>query len=227
MSQLLNSIHPRSAAKAGAKFLHWKQSLLVVVLLASLSGFSQNERQTTYLSITGGGLNIAEFDRRPYFGLELDVHVTERLSLQYRLLFGDGYFHMPLAPIGGAYGGLLIIGIGLETLEISTLEIGVLLGVLTALLPEGISYSFPVNEQWALAPYVHPLQFEVIASEGRDSFAGGSIGTRVHSYFFGGKMRLSPYVEYKMHYHNPIHNGVSVGVNLGIGIGDLADQLMR
>ena len=93
-----------------------------------------------------------------------------------------------------------------------------MIGILTAIIPEGISYNIELNDHAGLAPYISPLQFEYLKSSGQDSFAGGAIGIRYHQYVSDNAIRISPSLEYKIHYHNPAHGGISAGINFAYRI---------
>ena len=191
-----------------------KTLVVLVLLCACESCFSQIEKGTSYVAIKGGYLNINDYAPRGYGGLELDLLVGEKVGIHYSLLFGEKYFHMPLAPFGGVFVGLAIAN---KTKDDSTstskIGLGALIGILTAIIPEGISYNIKLNETSGLAPYISPLQFEYIKSVGQDSYAGGAIGLRYHQYFSDNSFRISPSIEYKIHYSSPAHGGLSAGLN--------------
>ena len=194
------------------------------LLFVCQSSFGQIEKGTGYVAVKGGYLNINDYAPRGYGGLELDILAGEKVGIHYSILFGQKYFHMPLAPFGGVFVGFAIAN---NTKEDSTstgkIGLGALIGILTAIIPEGISYNIELNDHAGLAPYISPLQFEYLKSSGQDSFAGGAIGIRYHQYVNDNTMRISPSVEYKIHYHNPAHGGISAGINFAYRIKEKSD----
>ncbi len=193
----------------------------VIILLASFlmqpsSAFAQHNKGSAFLSPRIGYLNIDGFNPQPYIGIELDYMVSDKVGIHYSLLFGQKYFHMPLAPIGGAFIGIAIAKAASESdTTRSGMGIGLFVGLLTAIIPEGISYTTRVSSKLYIAPYVSPLQFEVLNKE---AFAGGAIGLRFHRYFHSEKIRLSPYFEIKKYYGTTPHLGFSTGASLSFAI---------
>ena len=161
-------------------------------------------------------MNVDYFTPRAYGGIEFDLLAWEKVGIHYSLLFGDNYFHMPIAPIGGFLLGAFIAGSEDDDGE-NRLGVGLVVGLLTSIIPEGISLNIKVNDQIAFAPYISPLQFEYIRNDSKtkdDTFAGGGIGLRYHHYSYNQKFRISPYIEYKIHYNKNTHPGISAGLNL-------------
>ena len=190
--------------------------LILFIFSFGKSFLSQIDKGEGYLSIKGGYINIDDFTPRAYGGIEFDLLAWEKVGIHYSLLFGDNYFHMPIAPIGGFLLGAIIAGSEDEDGE-NRLGVGLVVGLLTAIIPEGISFNIKVNDQIAFAPYISPLQFEYIRNDSKtkdDSFAGGAIGLRFHHYYYNSQFRISPYMEYKIHYNKYTHPGISAGLNL-------------
>jgi hypothetical protein len=63
---------------------------------------------------------------------------------------------MPLAPFGGVALGLVIAGSADSTVN-NRLGLGLLVGALTAIIPERISYNIKWNELSSIAPYIKPI----------------------------------------------------------------------
>ena len=166
-------------------------------------------------------MQLESFTGRAYGGLELDVMATDRINLHYTFQFGEKYVHTPLAPYGGVFVGLLI-GNTEDSTGSKKIGAGILFGLLTAIIPEGIGYSFPINDHSVIAPYVSPLQFEFLKRRdqkgGTDSYAGGGIGMKWHLLVADSKFRVTPYAEYKIHYHKDLHPGVSYGLNVAMNL---------
>jgi hypothetical protein len=195
---------------------------LIFILISVGTAQAQLEKGATYLSLRTGQVNLEDYTPRFYGGVELDVMVSDNIGIHYSVLFGEKYFHMPLAPFGGLFVGLAIGG-SRDSTDSRRIGAGILFGLLTAIIPEGISYNFKVNDAMGVAPYISPLQFEYIINKGQDSgqdsYAGGGVGIRLHMYLSEGSIRMSPFAEYKIHYSRNVHNGYSVGINFTKKIG--------
>ena len=187
--------------------------------------FSQIKKGSTYISIKSGYLNMKFFEPKIYGGLTLDILAWEKVGIHYDLLFGKKYFHMPLAPFGGAALGVIIASSEDSTGE-NRLGLGLLVGAITAIIPEGISYNLKLSHPSTLSPYVSPLQYESIgklatlnnnqnASLMYD-YAGGGVGLRYHQYLSNNKIRISPSFEYKIYYSKPFKDGFSAGISAGL-----------
>jgi hypothetical protein len=207
--------------KTNLKINRARLILLALLLSSSFVCQSQeNEKRALFLSAKSGYLSIKDFGPRYYGGIELDAMVGDRLGIHYSLLLGEKYFHMPLAPIGGVFAGLAVGKAAADsTKTFGGLGAGLLIGLITSIIPEGVSYNIPVNNTLTLAPYISPLQFEYLkTTEGQDSFAGGGVGFRLHKNLKENLFRISPYFEYKMHYHRDFHNGFSTGLNFSVNL---------
>jgi hypothetical protein len=191
--------------------------LLFSLFLLSSNSYAQHQKGSVFLAARMGHLEINGFGPRVYGGIELEFMIADNFGIHYSILFGKEYFHMPLAPVGGILTGLLVGSAFKSDSTRNGVGIGIIIGLLTALIPEGISYTIPVAKRFYIAPYVSPLQFEYLKSDnGQDAFAGGALGLRVHQYFNAGSFRLSPYFEYKIHYSENIHPGFSTGLNFAL-----------
>ena len=191
--------------------------LILLIFSFGKSFFSQIEKGEGFLSIKGGYINIDDFTPRGYGGIEFDLLAWEKVGIHYSLLFGDNYFHMPIAPIGGFLAGIAVAATENDSTGENRVGAGLIVGLLTSIIPEGISLNIKVNDQIAFAPYISPLQFEYIRNDSKtkdDSFAGGAIGLRYHHYYYNQQFRISPYMEYKIHYSKNTHPGISAGLNL-------------
>lgn len=191
----------------------------LIVLLALVTITTNAQTKEVYIGARVGRLAIEDYTPRMYGGLDIDVQFENNFGIQYSLLGGKGYFHMPLgAPIGVALG--IIISSARNNNDSSRIGFGVLIGVLTAIIPESFSYNIPIHEGLSIAPYVSPLQFEFLKNgvEKGTWYAGGGAGLRLHIYSNDRRVRLTPYVEYKIHYASNIHNGLSFGGCLSFAV---------
>ena len=198
--------------------------LVISCLFCFNMSFSQTKKGSTYISIKSGYLNMKFFEPKIYGGLTLDILAWEKVGIHYDLLFGKKYFHMPLAPFGGAALGVIIASSEDSTGE-NRLGLGLLVGAITAIIPEGISYNFNLRNSSTLSPYISPLQYESIGqlvnlnnqnAYVNYNYAGGGVGLRYHQYLSNNKIRISPSFEYKVYYSKPFKDGFSAAISVGL-----------
>ena len=194
-------------------------TLFVIILLFSFQGHAQIEKGAIYFGARAGYLSIEDYAPRTYGGLELDVMVTDKIGIHYSILFGEEYFHMPLAPVGGFFVAAAVSDID------EGFGFGLLLGAITAIIPEGVSYNIPLGENSGFAPYISPLQFEYVPSGEGNTYPGGAIGLRYHQYVGKKLFRVSPMVEYKVHYNKNPHLGISAGLNIALQLKEKSAKL--
>lgn len=194
----------------------------IIVALFTLICFgskAQMAKGNVYVSGTAAFVDLDGFTSRWSGGVQLDAMITDKWSIHYNILGGKRYFHMPLAPFGGVFVGLAI-GSTTDSTGSRKIGAGILFGLLTAIIPEGIAYNIHMNNNLVLSPYISPLEFEYITNNsqkgGTDSYAGGGVGLRSHFLLMNGKFRVSPFAEYKIHYAKNIHNGTLLGVQIGM-----------
>ncbi len=197
-----------------------KKIITLCLVVVSISALTQVKE--TFLGARFGHLEMDNYDARNYGGLELDVQFANNFGIQYSLLSGKNYFHMPMGPAVGLFLGLAIANpTPLNDSTNDRVGLGVLLGLLTAIIPESFSYTIPLNDQFSISPYISPFQLEFIKNEGvedGDWHAGLGAGARVQMYFNEHKFRLSPYFEYKMYYAEHIPQGYTYGLNFSARI---------
>jgi len=141
--------------------------------------FSKTESQVTnYHWHTYGKMSGGMIDSSKYVngGLSAEYMLFKRIGLNYNLEFQhrtDKYNHLH-ASVGSLAGPPLIL-VGLisgianstndNTNEGSVFEfgyLGTLLGLLITVLPDGVSYHFPIGYKWDVAPYANVLGFDWI-----------------------------------------------------------------
>jgi hypothetical protein len=188
--------------------------LLWILLL--ITSYLPAQENPIYVGARLGRLDIDNFSPRPYYGIDIDAQLGNNFAFQWSILAGQNYFHMPLGPPIGYIVGLSIANT--PTHPDSTSDkvfLGIVFGILTALIPESVSYEFRIHQNLSLAPYVSPLQLEFIKDfddPEREVFAGGGLGLRTHFYLVNDKLRLTPYCEYKIHYTSAVNGGLSYGL---------------
>lgn len=193
-----------------------KTLLLLSAFIFSIQSFSQHK--STYVGFRFGHLDMASHTPRNYGGLELDFQFENQFGIQYSLLSGKNYFHMPMAPAAGMVLGLVMVNATpLNDSTTNRVGLGVVIGLITALIPESFSYTIPVNQSLSFSPYISPLQLDFIKNEGDKEgewYAGMGAGVRAHIYMKDQKYRLSPFAEYKIHYANQIPQGYTFGLQI-------------
>lgn len=183
-----------------------------------------SQSKSSYFGVRFGYLKMDNYTPRNYGGIEFDIQFENNVGIQYSFLGGENYFHMPLAPPFGFIAGLAAANSGSVTDSTTNkFGLGVLVGVLTAIIPESVSYNIPLSDNFSLCPYISPLQLEFLKNEGDESgnwAAGLGIGTRLHTYLGNRKFRASPYVEYKIHYQQDAPQGFTFGLNCAVRMSD-------
>jgi hypothetical protein len=93
------------------------------------------------------------------YGIQASYFATDRLSLDYSLSyvyvpFGTSYFKL--------YGGAALAGYGTTLTTQSVYNNGYWgLLLLTLIIPEGVSYHIPVNNQMTISPYLNLLTVDI------------------------------------------------------------------
>jgi len=193
--------------------------IVICAFLFSLSTAAQEKQKEIFLGARIGHLKMDDYTARNYVGLELDIKYANNLGIQYSMLAGKNYFHMPVGPPAGFLLGLIIITTSRASKDSTKtgVGLGVVLGILTTLIPESVSYNIGITKKVSICPYVSPLQLDFLKNKSKDDgswSAGLGAGSRVHLYFNDRKTRVSPYFEYKMHYRSDTPTGYTFGLNL-------------
>ena len=182
---------------------------------------SQNK---SYFGVRVGYLSMDNYTPKKYGGIEFDFQFDNNVGIQYSFLAGKNYFHMPLAPSFGYIAGLTAAAAVPESDEgTDRVAIGIIVGLITTIIPESISYNIPLNDNFSVCPYISPLQLDFLKNEGNaegDWIAGLGVGSRLHVYLYDRKFRVSPYFEYKIHYRQDAPQGYTFGLNLAARMSD-------
>ncbi len=185
---------------------------LALILWLPLISSAQFEKKNFVLSATGAQIEYDSFTPRNAYGLDLQYFVSDHVSLNYNLKFGERYVHLP----AGAPVAVVALVMAVASANDGSGGLFVAGGLLAALLPEGVSFHANVNQNVVISPYINPLGFEWIKNAnagGRDTWLTGSAGTKVN--FLLGDFVIAPYGEYKMLYGNYDNPGIGVGVSAG------------
>ena len=188
----------------------------VVLIILTLCFISSSYGQDVYVGYKAAYLNMNNFSERRVGGVQLDIVFPDNhLGIHYEFLWGKRYFHMPAAPIGGAFLGIAIAGLSDSSKGMIT---GVLLGLLLAAIPEGVSYNAEINDRFEFAPYLSPLQFVDINDKGREyaSVMAGSVGVRFNFHDSDRIFRFSPFIEGQLLYKKGDYTGLSFGATASL-----------
>lgn len=191
-----------------------------MLVVSALEAHTQVDK--VYAGVNYGRFNFSGYTPRNYGGLNLDIQFESNLGLHYNISFARDYFHMPAV---GALGFQLGVHVASSKKSTDTtndkIGLGIAIAILGMLIPEGVYYNFQVNDGLSFAPYINPLQMDFISNnsteENRKSFSG-SLGLRSHLCFSDSKFRLSPYIEYKIHYDEKLGKGPAFGMCFSINL---------
>jgi hypothetical protein len=184
-----------------------KLIIISAFLLVGLVAKSQDVR----FSVNGNSILNKTFSAYS-INPSLDVGVGEHFNLHYSLGFGvrgnkKFYMHLPgLAPVG-----MIAFVAGLDDYT----NFMTYLGILLILLPEGVSYDIPLNDNWELTPFININSAECFTSGVNNDFnyhlsADGGVAAR---YYFSDKFFGQVYSSAK------IIESKAWGVSGGFGFG--------
>lgn len=146
------------------------------------------------------------------YGINASYFLTDRWSMEYSISyvvdpFGPNYFKL--------YGGGAVAGFGAIYASNNNFDDGYwALLLLTAVIPEGVSYHIPINDNVAISPYVNLLTVDLSSTYWRMS---NTLGARVNL-VVKDKLNLAPFA-----YTTVQYRGNSVGGSVGgFGVGATA-----
>lgn len=183
----------------------------LIVLSLFVFGAYMAQSQTTRFSLNGNSIlnsRFSAFSVNP----SIDIGVSEHFNIHYSLGFGvrgnsKFYMHLPAsAPLGML---AFIAGIGDYSNFLSYL------GIILIILPEGVSYDIPLNDNWELTPFININSAECFTSGVNNDFnyllsADGGVAAR---YYFSDKFFGQVYSSAK------IIESKAWGVSGGFGFG--------
>ena len=205
-----------------------KVFLSIVLLFICFKTESQvtNYRWHTYGKISGGMIDSSAYVNG---GLSAEYMLFKRIGLNYNLEFQhrtDKYNHFH-ASVGSLAGPpLIVIGLisglansannGSNSESVFGLGyLGTLMGILITVLPDGVSYHFPIGYKWDVSPYANVLGFDWIRnrkkgySEFKYSCSFGVRGT----YLINDRMTAIGFIETRK--AAPTGWGIGAGIGLG------------
>ena len=135
-----------------------KTLLLSLLLLLNCKTFAQSDYSKLDLNF-GLGTNLYQGQFQPTWNLQAEYHLNAHWSLLYNYNLGsldstNHYLHAPMS--------LFAVGPVTRFLTQNTYTIGDFLGslavgMLTALIPEGLAYHYPLAYRYDLSAYANPL----------------------------------------------------------------------
>jgi hypothetical protein len=194
-----------------------KKTLLFIAFtyLVGFSTFSQRSRLAVGLSSTHDFYFQSPLANRNMYGLKFQYFMSERLSINNRLLFGINQANDKLM-IHYGFGGLLTQ---------ATLQNGIvfwsgnLIQDLTALvflpiiIPEGVQFHFG-SDNLKISPYIYPASFEYNVLNDQEIKALLEIGVQFR-FIQKDKYFIAPNIAWKMRYGDS-RQAFSVGFMIGI-----------
>ena len=211
------------------QFSSMKKFILTSTLLFFMfhsKGQVTNYRWHTYAKLSGGIIDSSNYING---GLSAEYMVFKRFGLNYNLEIQhrtDKYNHLH-ASVGSLAGPPLILVGLISGLANSTNDntnagsvfefgyLGTLMGLLITVLPDGVSYHFPIGYKWDVSPYANVLGFDWIwnrdigYSEFKYSCSLGVKGT----YLINDRLTAIGFIETRK--AAPTGWGIGVGIGLG------------
>lgn len=199
---------------------------MLVFLMLEAKSQVINYRWHTYAKMSGGMIDSSGYING---GLSAEYMVFKRFGLNYNLEFQhrtDKYNHLH-ASLGSLAGPPLIViglisGLANSANNSSNSEsvfglgyLGALMGVLITVLPDGVSYHFPIGYKWDVAPYANVLGFDWIRnrqigySEFKYSCSFGVRGT----YLIKDRITAIGFIETR----KVASTGWGIGAGIGLG----------
>lgn len=148
------------------------------------------------------------------FGLNLELFVSKRVSLNYSLMLGsDGRnlaFHTP----AGVIGGISLFSFMLEDDLFNDEDPDEYIyasSIILMFLPEGINVHLPLSEYVSLVPFVNPLGYDYFANEKTYS---STFGLKI-MYNLNDKLVIIPQAAVSLFYSSENHTCFSLGLSVG------------
>ncbi len=202
-----------------------KKILFVSFLLFSLNfSFGQltSYKWHTFAKFSGGKIDTATYLNG---GLSAEYIIFKNVGLNYNLEFqhrSDLYNHLHGSI--GSVGGPVIFVIGAATALSNAVSLdnnsgigtlGMLLGVMVFVVPDGVSYHFPIGYKGDISPYFNFLGFDWVSNKsiGYSQFKYAcSFGVRV-TYLLNDRMTAIGFIETRK--CAPTGWGIGGGIGLG------------
>jgi hypothetical protein len=142
-----------------------KNLLFSGILLICLATHAQSDYSKLDINF-GLGSNLYNWKVQPVWNLQGELHVNSRWSLLYNYNLGsldtnNLYVHAPMS--------LFAVGPVTRFLTQNSYTIGdffgsLAVGLLTAVIPEGVAYHYPLAYRYDLSAYANPLGLAIVLS---------------------------------------------------------------
>ncbi len=176
-----------------------KTGILLAMLLALGTARAQFEEDNFILSFSRSQAMFNDFTSYREFSVDVQYFVTDRISLNYPVSVSREYIHVPasvpiiVASAACFYGDLELLYM--------------------LLIPEGVSFHFPIQRFVTISPYINPLGFEYYYnSEIEEWYMTSAVGAKANI-TPTSPLVIAPFAEYKIDY------GHRAGVRAGISVG--------
>lgn len=160
------------------------KKFLFIILFIPLIGFTQENQ-----IILSGNYGTTMYNSTEVLGgIQYELGITDRISLNYGLRLGyNGDRGVVFQSTMGSFGGtvLFVMGLGEDDDYLTA-------GLLGWVLPDGVTFTFPVNESTKICPYINILTLEY-SSHG-----------------------ILPYLECGIKLKQYMKDNMFIGINLGI-----------
>ncbi len=187
--------------------------LLFGLLFCSLQLAIGQEAGIFRLSLAGEHVRFSDRSITS-LGLDLDVFVSDNLSLSYRYAIGinsrdEFYAHIPV--------GAWLASFPLTAYSQTSSDILIAASIFCLLIPESINAHIWLGDNVRLSPFVAPLGmfYENITDRPNPPFQAGFSGG-LKAYFFTKKFSLMPYLGVRSLYARGSSWGLLAGASLGI-----------
>lgn len=194
-----------------------KTLLFVIGLWLSLAAQAQSDYSKFDLNLQLSS-NLYQKQLGPEWNLQGELHLNSRWSLLYNYSIGsfdtyNGYAHAPMS--------LFAVGPVTRFLAQNSFTFGDFLGALavgclTALIPEGVAYHYPLAYRYDLSGYVNPLGLAYI-------FSNNPLDDGAIKYDATAGAKLTYYAPFGLHANVHLQTRFTAGYgfypNAGIGLG--------
>jgi hypothetical protein len=194
------------------------RKLIISILIAfPLTSLGQFERGNLITSLEFSGISYRHHEHIYAGGIDLEYFVTDNLSVNTRITFGNQFAHMPLMVY--FFTDLFVEGLITSDDDYYWL----------IFFAEGISYHIHIGDRLTISPFLHPLGCEYLNKQQLDHnykpendenmdtwFISGSGGIR-YNFAITPKLIFSPYFEFKTLYGAKT-SGFGIGASLGLSL---------
>lgn len=196
-------------------------------LLISVAGYSWSQLTIQKWHINGEyGKGVRGGESYDLFGISAERIFDNRMGLIYNFEYQSTNNYKQIHGAIGTIAGppMIVLGLAMAATDENTNTNGVgpltsLLGALLLILPDGITYHFPIGYHGDIAPYANIIGVDYIWNKSIDyrkwKYAA-SVGIKA-SYYFSNQMVVSSYLESRKTLSFPFAFGAGVGLGYSFG----------